>query len=262
MRYIADHDLHIHSGISLCSRDKEQNPANILKYGKENGLTTLCLTDHYWDEAVASELNDFYKRQDTAYVEQTLPLPQGEKTRFLFGVEIDLDKHCKVGISKEKLDRFAFIIIPTTHLHMNGFTVRGDESTEERTKLWIDRFDAVLDMDLRFEKVGIAHLTCSLMHTGHHLEVLAAIPEEEYRRLFTKAAKVGVGIELNFDSLALTDEDRELTLRPYRIAKECGCKFYFGSDAHHLKAFEVSKKNFENIIDLLGLEESDKFVLK
>lgn len=261
MRYIADHDIHIHSGISLCSLDAAQNPANILKYGEENGFTTLCLTDHFWDETVESELNDFYIKQNLAYVEKVLPLPQSEKTRFLFGVEIDLDKNNTLGISPELYDRFDFIIIPTTHLHMNGFTVRGDESTEERTKLWIDRFDAVLNMALPFHKVGIAHLTCSLMHTGHHLEVLAAIPKDEYRRLFTKAARVGVGIELNFDAMGLTDINRELTLRPYRIAKECGCKFYLGSDAHHLKSFGTAKENFEKIIDLLELEESDKFTI-
>ena len=36
-----------------------------------------------------------------------------------------------------------------------------------------------------------------------------------------------------------------LFLRPFRIAKECGCKFYLGSDAHHPKSFENSKKIFE-----------------
>ena len=261
MSFRIDHDYHIHSVLSTCSNEPEHSAQNILQYALDNNLNTLVLTDHYWDNTVPGA-SDWYKPQDFAWISQSKPLPQHETCRFLFGCETDMDRFGVIGVPESRYDDFDFIIIPTTHLHMNGFTVRGDESTEERTKLWIDRFDAVLDMDLPFEKVGIAHLTCSLMHTGHHLEVLAAIPEEEYRRLFTKAAKVGVGIELNFDSLALTDADRELTLRPYRIAKECGCKFYFGSDAHHLKAFEVSKKNFENIIDLLGLEESDKFVLK
>ena len=31
MRYIADHDIHIHFGLSLCSLAAAQNPANILK---------------------------------------------------------------------------------------------------------------------------------------------------------------------------------------------------------------------------------------
>jgi len=158
----------------------------------------------------------------------------------------------------EKLD---FIIIPTTHLHMHGFTLDGSEGVEERAKLWIDRFDGVLDMDLPFHKVGIAHLTCSLLYREHYIEVLKTIPESEYRRLFAKAAEKGVGIELNFPSLNLNDETRDPTLLPYRIAKEEGCKFYFGSDAHHPAGLASAKANFENIIDLLGLEETDKFRL-
>ena len=52
MRYIADHDLHIHTQLSLCSGDPEQNKDTILNYGIENGMTTLCLTDHMWDSRV------------------------------------------------------------------------------------------------------------------------------------------------------------------------------------------------------------------
>jgi len=91
--------------------------------------------------------------------------------------------------------------------------------------------------------------------------VLKSIPESEYRRLFAKAAEKGIGIELNFPSLNLNDETRDPTLLPYRIAKEEGCKFYFGSDAHTPDGLAGAKKNFENIVDLLGLEESDKFKL-
>lgn len=260
MRYIADHDLHIHSQLSLCSNDPKQNPEAILKYGEDHGLTTLCLTDHMWDSAVPGA-SGWYQKQSYEHVAQALPLPTSDKVRFLFGCETDLDRYMTVGVSKELMDKLDFIIIPTTHLHMDGFTCDGKEGVEERAKLWCSRFEGVLDMDLPFHKVGIAHLTCSLLYRSHHIEVLNTIPESEYRRLFAKAAKVGVGIELNFPSLGLTDEDREPTLLPYRIAKEEGCKFYFGSDAHHPEGLASAKANFENIIDLLGLEESDKFRL-
>ena len=54
MRYIADHDFHIHSTISPCCHDENQIPENILKYAKENGLKKICLTNHLWDEKVKS----------------------------------------------------------------------------------------------------------------------------------------------------------------------------------------------------------------
>jgi len=261
-RFIVDHDLHIHSHLSSCSRDPEQNTEAILRYAENNGLSTICITDHFWDETVPGASN-WYKPQNMEHIRQSLPLPQSDKVKFLFGCETDQDMYKTVGVNPANYDKFDFIIIPTTHLHMNGFTCRGDEGVEERVKLYIDRFDAVLDMDLPFEKVGIAHLTCSLLYSSHYLEVLNAIPDSEYRRVFDKAASVGVGIELNFGSGALNTDAalRETILRPYFIAKEAGCKFYFGSDAHTPKELAGAKANFENIVDLLSLEESDKFVL-
>lgn len=144
---------------------------------------------------------------------------------------------------------------------MSGFTCRGDETAAERAELYIKRLDALLDMELPFEKIGIAHLTCGLIYYKHHLEVLNLISDSEFHRLFAKAAEKRVGIELNFDSLSFTDQNREDELRPYRIALAEGCKFYFGSDAHHPSGLAEEKANAENIIGLLGLTEDDKFLI-
>lgn len=261
MRYCFDNDLHIHSQLSLCSNDPEQTADAILQYALDNSLKTVCLTDHYWDENVPGQ-SDWYARQDYAHIAQALPLPQADGVRFLFGCETDLREDLTLGVSSAVYDKFDFIIIPTTHLHMNGFTCRGDEDAEERARLWVSRFEGVLNMELPFHKVGIAHLTCHLMYRDHSLEVLKLLTEKDYAPLFRKAAELGAGIELNFNALELTDESREYILFPYRVAKAEGCKFYFGSDAHHPEGLADEKQNAETIIDLLGLEESDKFILK
>jgi hypothetical protein len=154
---------------------------------------------------------------------------------------------------------------------MKGFTCRGDEDASERAKLWVDRFDAVLNMDLPFHKIGIAHLSCSLMNQGHHEETMQLISDEDMIRLFKRAAGLDIGIELNFPAKWLGNDDevvaqskrwhRDINIRPYLIAREEGCKFYFGSDAHHPADLDEQKVNAEAIIDMLGLEESDKFLL-
>lgn len=266
MRYVFDNDLHIHSTLSSCSSDPAESTERILAYGVANHLKTLCLTDHFWDDAVPGA-SGWYAPQNLAHIREALPLPQADGTRFLFGCETELDRNCTLGISPEHYDLFDFIVIPTTHLHMNGFTCRGDESSAERAKLWVDRFDAVLGMDLPFHKVGIAHLTCELMSPGKFEEVLSLIPDTEMERLFAKAVGKGGGIELNFDSKRLTADsdikyDPDTVLRPYRVAKKQGCKFYFASDAHHPADLDAEKENAERIIDMLELDESDKFIIK
>ena len=76
---------------------------------------------------------------------------------------------------------------------------------------------------------------------------------------FAKAAADKVLKAVYKENPKYTLEELESILRPYKIAKKCGCKFYLGSDAHTQDGFIGAKENFEKIVDLLELEESDKF---
>jgi histidinol phosphatase-like PHP family hydrolase len=78
-------------------------------------------------------------------------------------------------------------------------------------------------------------------------------------RLFTKAANVGIGIELNKSDMSFNDNEADRVLRMFKIAKGCGCKFYLGTDGHHPKNFENSIEIFDRAISLLDLKESDKY---
>ncbi len=261
MKYQIDHDLHIHSYLSTCSGDPDQNPENLLRLAERDGLSVLCLTDHFWDSDVPGA-SEWYKPQDYEHVSRILPLPQSESVKFWFGCETDLDKYMRLGISRERMDRFDFVIIPTTHLHMPDNIDVADRTLEGRERKYAERLDGVLDMDLPFHKTGIAHLTTHLIAPDHfedHLKVLEMITDDTFCRLFEKAAQKGPGIELNFHVSAYTPQQLEVILRPYRIAKECGCKFYFGSDAHHPSSLDDRLENFTRIRDLLKLEESDRF---
>ena len=251
--------------LSQCSSNPEQTAENILKYAKERGFTSIALTDHFWDEAVpgASRWYDTYHKYSD--ISKALPLPSDPEVEFLFGCEVDMDKNGVIGISKEKYDLFDFIIVPTTHMHMKGFTIEDSAygDPDALARLWVERFDTLLKSDLPFGKVGIAHLTtrCIAVDNDMHLEVVRRVPTEEMYRLFTEAARLGLGIELNGEDMSFAKKDADTVLRPYRIAKECGCKFYYGSDAHNPRAFDVYK-NFDRAIDLLGLTENDKFHIK
>jgi histidinol phosphatase-like PHP family hydrolase len=258
-----DHDLHIHSSLSSCAGPLgvTQTKENIFKYAEENHFNTICVTDHYWDETVPSRAG-MWKKENTAWIRSILPLPQSDSVRFLFGCEADMDFDNVIGVAPEHYDNFDFVIIPTNHLHLYGSTCRGDEGMEERAALWCSRLDHVLEQNIPFHKVGIAHLTdTGIMDGKGYLDVLQYISDEEYIRLFRKAADRGVGIELNFNWLATPEDEMEIHLRPYRIAKEEGCRFYLGSDSHALFRFEGMKENFQKITDLLQLDDSHKFTV-
>ena len=92
--------------------------------------------------------------------------------------------------------------------------------------------------------------------------MLDMISDGTFQSIFARASAVGVGIELNFPLHLYEACDVERVLRPYRIAKAEGCKFYLGGDAHKASSLEALPIKFKSIIDALELEESDKFILR
>ena len=77
--------------------------------------------------------------------------------------------------------------------------------------------------------------------------------------MFLRAAKLGLGIELNYGDFRFSDEEADTVLRIFKIAKQMGCKFYFGSDAHNPTELLAAPPVFERTVDLLELSEEDKF---
>ncbi len=265
MKFKIDHDYHIHSYLSSCSEDPTQTTQALLEYAKKNDLSEICVTDHFWDETVPGA-SEWYKPQNFAHVSEALPLPQCESVKFLFGCETEIDKYMTLGISEKAMEKFDFIIIPTTHLHMTGFTIDSEKtSVEERADIYADRLDKLLDMDLPFHKIGIAHPTCILMSYNfltdfeEHLRILECVGDKTLFELYSKLAKKGAGFELNIDPAKYSPEQRKRILNPYKIAKQAGCKFYLGSDAHKARELINARRRFEMILDLLELTEADRF---
>lgn len=263
MKYVIDHDLHIHSKLSPCSNDPMQTKERILQYAKQYGLKTICVTDHFWDASIPCT-NRWYRGQNFGHIDSINPLPRAEDIRFLFGCETDMDYTMQIGIAPEIIPKLDFVIIPTTHFHMRGFSIPEDVTTPaEKAEFWIRKLDAVLNMNLPFSKIGLAHLTCYLIDQSreNYLRTLEFLDEAKLHVLFAKAAWKKVGIEINSFDMKFPQAEQETVLRIYKIAKEEGCKFYLGSDAHHPQDLVDAIPLFQKAVDLLELTEYDKFRL-
>jgi histidinol phosphatase-like PHP family hydrolase len=270
MKYQIDHDLHIHTYISGCAgHDPRQSKEAILTYGLVNGFGLLCVCDHIWDEKVTpAYLNEhswswLTHGQGFEKARELLPLPQSKACKFLFGIEADMDWQGNIAVSREEFDNFDFINFAVNHLHLTNFTYdpsvesRYGSSAEAFKALYKERLLRLLNMDLPFHKCGLAHFTLG------PLKAFALFTDEEYREIFGLVAERGMGVELNFSEELMysvsTPEDEAILLHPYRIAKEMGCKFYLGGDAHDPECLASRRMWFERMVDLLDLTEDDKF---
>ena len=270
MKYQIDHDLHIHTYISGCAgHDPRQSKEAILTYGLVNGFGLLCVCDHIWDRKVTpARINEnawswLTHGQDFEKARELLPLPQSKACNFLFGIEADMDCAGNIAVSREEFDNFDFINFAVNHLHLTNFTYDPSKADsynspeEEFKELCKERLLRLLNMDLPFHKCGLAHFTLG------PLKAYELFSDEEYREIFGLAAQKGIGVELNFSEELIykvsSPRDEEILLRPYRIAKEMGCKFYLGGDAHDPECLASRKLWFERMVDMLELTEDDKF---
>ena len=266
MKYIIDNDLHIHTCLSICSKDEGQTPDALLEYAATNGLKNICVTDHYWDSAVPcnTAVNWWYEKQNFDHISKNLPLPKHDGVRFLFGCEADMDSDDVIGLPKERYDDFDFIVVATTHFHHMAGDSWSDTSNEAIAGRWVRRMRALLDSGLPYHKVGIAHPVCPLMNKKSredYLETLSLIGDDDLHEIFARASSLGVGIEINSDDMRFEDNEADTVLRVFRVAKEHGCKFYLGSDAHYRSQFAKAIEVFDRAINLLGLTEDDKFIV-
>lgn len=263
MKYRVDHDYHIHSFLSPCSRDERQTPERILQYAVDNGFREICLTNHFWDENVCGTYGA-PADQTYGYLSRALPLPEREGVTFRFGCETDMDKNFVLGISGESMKKMEFVIISTTHLQLTGKTIEPGATLDERAELYIKRIERVMEHPFDFTGVGIAHpASCHASPGVPFNELFDKIGEENVRRVFRIIANSGAGVEINavdFDFSRKSAAHVQSIINLYAILRECGCRFYFGSDAHHPEALYSAPKIFENAVNELGLTEDDRFI--
>lgn len=170
---------------------------------------------------------------------------------------MDLDG--QPAVTREEMDALDFLVFAPSHLHMEGFTVpRGLPSDAQTHKaLCMQRMDILLSADLPYGKTGLAHPTCSLACRAEPIRMFDLITDREYEQMWTRVRDRGMGVEINI-SAGYTPEDMERIMRPYRIAKAVGCKFYLGGDAHTPEGTRGLIRKFRKHIDILGLTEEDK----
>lgn len=128
----------------------------------------------------------------------------------------------------------------------------------------VDTFRALLANKTLAQLTG--QLPCAVAHSFSPCGVphamkngyLRDIDCEEIRDCYRRASAMGLYIELNVG--AITEVSFDMTdnalIDFYRIAKEEGCKFTFGTDSHSVKGLELIS-HADDVVKALALTEDD-----
>ena len=247
-----NHDIHVHTRLSDCCHDERMTAEAILSHAVLHGYDTICITDHCWD-AAAPGASGWYAPQTVEHVFSAGDLPKSDSVRVCMGCETEYCGGTKLGLTREAFDKFDFVVIPPNHFHMENFVRPAEINTPAAiAELLLTRLEELQQLDLPWRKIGIAHLSCGLLNkSGTVTEVFRLMPSERLEKIFRVFAERGTGIELNAASFPdKAGEDFAELMRPYHIAREAGCKFYFSSDAHAVENLEIDALLAPVIADL------------
>ena len=85
------------------------------------------------------------------------------------------------------------------------------------------------------------------------------IDDDTLRSCFTKAKKAGAYIEINISEIRGSEPDLSKNgyMRYFKIAKEVGCQFTFGTDAHAVSALQGIRNYADEMASYIGLTKND-----
>ncbi len=260
MRLI-DHDLHVHTYLSACCKDKEnQRPREILALAERMGLKTIGFADHIWVNP-CEEPSDFYRSQDHSQITRLRNdlLSESGPVRVLVGCEAETIAAGKFGITREFAESLDYVGLSASHFHMKKFV---QQPKDDRPRSVAEHLAAF------FVSAASSGLATIIVHPfkpfgyeDRYDEAIAALSDAELFDAFAVAAKMGVAIEITTSFLPPAENDDgskssrwsiETPLRVLSLAKAANCKFCFGSDAHALGDMQSLTKleTFSRSLDL------------
>jgi len=255
-------DIHIHTGLSSCA-NRDATFEGYVQDAKKTHLTTLGFADHLWDSAVPGA-SKWYAPQNVPHVlklKEMLPASRElDGIKLLFGCETEFAYGGKLCLAEENFEHFDYVIVPHSHTHM-GLVAPPELIPDEKShaKLIMESFMLLVTHPLAKRIASVAHPFVA--GTKHHIYnlVQSYIPDSYLYEAFTAAKESGVAIEMNGSCLIYMPSEQIPTceyVRIYSIAKECGCKFTYGSDSHNVGG-ERKLHEVERFFDICKITDAD-----
>ena len=182
--------------------------------------------------------------------------------RLLHGCEAEYDYPARsTALSMAAAEQFDFVIASSSHTG-NTMPKAFYDPPRRHAEFMLQAYEDMLKSEVSRYFTAMAHpFHAVLCPYGHELPI-EAITDDEYKRIFDLTAKKGIAVEINIKCLVGYHAERtdEILLQPhmrmFRIAKDRGCRFIFGTDCHWMSAQNVIL-HAATVADALGLRSED-----
>lgn len=257
-------DLHIHTNRSFCA-PSSTTVESYLPLCEKEGLRVLGISDHVYPTQVIRNRGfaDKDKVSHLTSLRGELKKAQEETgIRLLLGCEMDLFPSTGPLLSPEEGLNFDYILVAASHiLNYPKMYADYDLSTPAKLrKLTLDQFFAACE--LRYPvPVGICHPLYPICSPWEQ-EVVDGISDTCLNECFSMAAERDISIEIHAclyrNGTALNEYGlSDSYLRVLSAAKNCGCKFHFGADAHNPDMFADKHDLLRKAAELIGITAED-----
>ncbi len=265
-----DHDLHVHTYLSNCCADKvNHTPRNILQRAGESGLNTVGFTDHVWVNPGLPAPSAWYRNQGAGQVDRLRHDLEtaGYSGRVLVGCEAETIAPGKFGITPAFADTVDYVLLACNHFHMTEFV---EQPSARTPRAMADHLVKFFSSAVRS---GLADVIPHPFFPCGYLELydaaIAAISDEEFLEVFGPAKENGVALEITAAFLPPsrngfpreTEWRMDTPIRMLTLARQAGCRFTFGSDAHSLNDLNRLPQ-LQLFIDAIGLTRSDLWLYR
>ena len=241
-KIIIKEDWHIHSHFSGCSNDPEQNVQNICHIAVKANLSAIGFADHLWQNPDKSTWpEDLAKNNHEIIAELREEIANANipsDLQVFLGAEAEMTGFNQFSITKDFAETLDFVLMPHNHIHQNYIKKPAICTAENLINFLLDRFSICA-------KSGLATIMAHPMLPYGFMEFFAPgilnCSEQKMIDIYGLAAERNIFFELNSDyfSQANSPEQHEAILKIINCAKCSGCRFTYGSDAHHPQAISA-----------------------
>jgi histidinol phosphatase-like PHP family hydrolase len=237
-----------------------QIPEVILPELVRLGIKRVGFADHVWANPDLLP-NEFYRPQNINRIErlrEQLKSVPNLGIEILVGCEAEMLAPDKFAITPEIAQRLDIVVLATDHFHFKGIVEQ--PKTEAPRDIGVQMLKLFIGGAKCKMATTLAHPMLPLGFMQHYDAIIDSLSDNEMFDAFSVAAQTGVAWEITLSYFPDQAKNRyhsiETPLRVLSIAKQAGCKFVFGSDAHTIQRLgRIHELSF--FVDKLGLNEGN-----